>query len=85
MQETARYQESSIRKVLKIAALAIKSRLPSMCEERQYVESGCVMSYAASDSDRWRRAAAYIDEILKGTGRRSPRRAANEIRVHHQL
>jgi ABC-type uncharacterized transport system substrate-binding protein len=49
-----------------IATLAIKSRLPSMCEEGQYVESGCVMSYAASDSDRWRRAATYVDKILKG-------------------
>jgi putative ABC transport system substrate-binding protein len=56
----ARYSEQ-------IAALATKNRLPSMCEEGQYVEAGCVMSYAASDSDRWRRAATYIDKILKGT------------------
>jgi putative ABC transport system substrate-binding protein len=49
-----------------IATLAIKNRLPSMCEEEQYVEAGCVMSYAASDSDRWRRAATYVDKILKG-------------------
>ena len=40
-----------------IATLAIKSRLPSMCEEGQYVEAGSVMSYAASDADRYRRAA----------------------------
>jgi putative ABC transport system substrate-binding protein len=50
-----------------IATLAIKSRLPSLCEEGQYVEAGCVMSYAANDSDRWRRAAIYVDKILKGT------------------
>jgi len=49
-----------------IATLAIKSRLPSMCEEAQYVESGCVMSYAASDPNRWQRAAIYVDKILKG-------------------
>ena len=49
-----------------IAALAIKSRLPSMCEESQYVEAGCLMSYAANDADRWRRAATYVDKILKG-------------------
>jgi putative ABC transport system substrate-binding protein len=49
-----------------IATLAIKNRLPSMCEEGQYVEAGCLMSYAASDSDRWRRAAVYVDKILKG-------------------
>jgi putative ABC transport system substrate-binding protein len=49
-----------------IAALAIKSRLPSMCEESQFVEAGCLMSYAANDADRWRRAATYVDKILKG-------------------
>jgi ABC-type uncharacterized transport system substrate-binding protein len=49
-----------------IAALAIKNRLPSMCEEGLYVEVGCLMSYAASDSDRWRRAAVFVDKILKG-------------------
>jgi ABC-type uncharacterized transport system substrate-binding protein len=40
---------------------------PGSREESQYVEVGCVMSYAASDSDRWRRAAYYVDKILKGT------------------
>jgi putative tryptophan/tyrosine transport system substrate-binding protein len=49
-----------------IATLAIKSRLPSMCEEGQYVEAGCVMSYSASDADRYRRTATYVDKILKG-------------------
>jgi putative ABC transport system substrate-binding protein len=49
-----------------IIALAIKSRLPSMCEEGQWVEAGCLMSYAANNADRWRRAATYVDKILKG-------------------
>ena len=49
-----------------IADLAIKNRLPSMCEEGLYVEAGCLMSYAASDSGRWQRAAVYVDKILKG-------------------
>ena len=49
-----------------IAALATENRLPSMCEESQYVETGCLMSYAASDADRWRRAAVFADKILKG-------------------
>jgi putative ABC transport system substrate-binding protein len=49
-----------------IIALAIKNRLPSMCEEGQYVEAGCLMSYAANSADRWRRAATYVDKILKG-------------------
>jgi putative tryptophan/tyrosine transport system substrate-binding protein len=55
------------RSMKQIATLAIKSRLPSLCEESQYVEAGCVMSYAANDSARWRRAATYVDKILKGT------------------
>jgi putative ABC transport system substrate-binding protein len=50
-----------------IATHAIKKRLPSMCEEGQYVEAGCVVSYSASDSDRWRRAAYYVDRTLKST------------------
>jgi len=49
-----------------IVALVIKSRLPSMCEEGQWVEAGCLMSYAANNADRWRRAATYVDKILKG-------------------
>jgi len=55
------------RHMKQIATLATKSRLPSLCEEGQYVEAGCVMSYAANDSDRWRRAATFVDKILKGT------------------
>jgi len=49
-----------------IVALAIKNLLPSMCEEGQWVEAGCLMSYAANSADRWRRAATYVDKILKG-------------------
>jgi putative tryptophan/tyrosine transport system substrate-binding protein len=51
----------------RIAGLAIKSRLPSMYERSDYVEAGGLMSYAASDDDMWRRAATYVDKILKGT------------------
>jgi len=50
-----------------IADLAIKNRLPSMCEQRQYVENGCLVSYAANDVAQWERAAYYVDRILKGT------------------
>jgi putative tryptophan/tyrosine transport system substrate-binding protein len=49
-----------------IAELAIKNRLPSMCEQRRYVEDGCLVSYAANDDDQYRRAATYVDKILKG-------------------
>ena len=49
-----------------IADLAIKNRLPSMCEAADYVEAGCLMSYSANDADLYRRAAVYVDKILKG-------------------
>jgi putative ABC transport system substrate-binding protein len=51
----------------KILELAVKNRLPSMCELSQYVESGCLMGYGPSLVDSWRRAATYVDKILKGT------------------
>jgi putative ABC transport system substrate-binding protein len=49
-----------------IAALAIKNRLPSMYEQSQYVEAGGLVSYAANEADLFRRAAVYVDKILKG-------------------
>jgi putative tryptophan/tyrosine transport system substrate-binding protein len=50
-----------------IADLAIKNRLPSMYERSFYVEAGGLMSYATSDDEIFRRAAVYVDKILKGT------------------
>jgi putative ABC transport system substrate-binding protein len=49
-----------------IADLAIKNRLPSMFETSEYVEAGGLVSYSASDSESFRRAAHYVDRILKG-------------------
>jgi ABC-type uncharacterized transport system substrate-binding protein len=49
-----------------IADLAIKNRLPSMFETSEYVEAGGLVSYSASDSESFRRAAYYVDRILKG-------------------
>jgi len=49
-----------------IAELAIKNRIPSMCERSDYVESGCLISYSADEAESYRRAAVYIDKILKG-------------------
>jgi putative ABC transport system substrate-binding protein len=49
-----------------IADLAIKNRLPSMFESSDYVEAGGLVSYAASDAESFRRAAYYVDRILKG-------------------
>jgi ABC-type uncharacterized transport system substrate-binding protein len=49
-----------------IADFALKNRLPSIYEERLFVESGGLMSYAPSFIDLFRRAATYVDKILKG-------------------
>ena len=50
----------------RIADLAIKNRLPSMSEGSQYVEAGGLMSYATDDAANFRRAAYFVDKILKG-------------------
>jgi putative tryptophan/tyrosine transport system substrate-binding protein len=50
-----------------IADLAIKNRLPSIQEGNDFVEAGGLMSYSANDTEVFRRAAYYVDRILKGT------------------
>jgi putative ABC transport system substrate-binding protein len=50
----------------RIVELATKSRMPTMFAERTHVESGGLMSYAPSLFDLQRRAATYVDKILKG-------------------
>ncbi len=50
----------------RLADLALKHRLPSMFGVRENVEAGGLMSYAADLLDLTRRAATYIDKILKG-------------------
>ena len=50
-----------------IADLAIKNRLPSMHETSDMVEAGGLVSYSANDAEQFRRAAYYVDRILKGT------------------
>jgi putative ABC transport system substrate-binding protein len=49
-----------------IADLAIKNRLPSITEGSDYVQAGGLMSYSANDAENYRRAATYVDKILKG-------------------
>jgi len=49
-----------------IADFALKNRLPSIFEERVFVEAGGLMSYAPSFVEMFRRAATYVDKILKG-------------------
>ena len=49
-----------------IADFAVRSRLPTIYNIREFVEVGGLMSYGASLADQWRRAAIYVDKILKG-------------------
>ena len=49
-----------------IADFAVRNRLPTIYNIREFVEVGGLMSYGASLADQWRRAATYVDKILKG-------------------
>ena len=50
----------------RVAALALKSRLPSIYDSREAVEVGGLVSYAADSVDLFRQAATHVDKILKG-------------------
>ena len=49
-----------------LVELAVKYRLPGMYPEQEFVDAGGLMTYATSISDLYRRAAFYVDKILKG-------------------
>src|SRR5438874_13736825 len=51
----------------RIVELAAKNRLPAMYQAREFVDAGGLMSYGANLADLNRRAATYVDKILKGT------------------
>jgi len=52
---------------LRIAELAVRHRLPSVCARGDYAENGCLMSYGPGYSLEGRDGARYIDKILKGS------------------
>ncbi len=49
-----------------LAKLAIKHRLPAMYSRREFTEAGGLLAYGPSFEDNYRRAATYVDKILKG-------------------
>jgi putative tryptophan/tyrosine transport system substrate-binding protein len=50
----------------RVAELALQARLPTMMEFRQFVLAGGLLSYGVNLVDLYRRAAGYVDKILKG-------------------
>ena len=50
----------------RIAELAMTNRLPTIGTTREWADAGFLMAYGANFDDLWRRAATYVDKILKG-------------------
>jgi putative ABC transport system substrate-binding protein len=51
---------------IRINTMAVAEQLPTMHGSREWVETGGLMSYAANFADLFRRAADYVDKILRG-------------------
>jgi putative tryptophan/tyrosine transport system substrate-binding protein len=69
----------------RIVEFAAENRLPTMHIDKEPVEAGGLMSYGPNVPDLFRRAAIYVDKILKrGQAGGSPCRATNQVRVRDQ-
>jgi len=55
-----------LREHRRLVDLAAKNRLPAVYTSREFVDAGGLMSYGANQPDLFRRAATYVDKILKG-------------------
>jgi putative ABC transport system substrate-binding protein len=51
---------------MRINTFALAARLPTMSDFREFVEAGGLMSYGPNFSDLYRRAADFVDKILRG-------------------
>jgi putative ABC transport system substrate-binding protein len=49
-----------------IVAFAQRNRLPSMYGQKEFADAGGLMTYGPNTAELWRRAAGYVDKILKG-------------------
>jgi putative ABC transport system substrate-binding protein len=49
-----------------VVELVVKNRLPAIYSQREFLEAGGLMTYGTNFADLWRRAATYVDKILKG-------------------
>ena len=52
--------------LMRILTLALGARLPTIFSTRDFVQGGGFMSYGPSYTERFRRAADYVDKILRG-------------------
>jgi hypothetical protein len=68
----------------RLVDLAARNRLPAIYESREYAEAGGLLTYGQDLFDLFRRAASYVDRILKGANRRSACRAGRQVRTDHQ-
>ena len=55
-----------LREHRRLVDLAAQNRLPAVYTSREFVDAGGLMSYGANSADLHRRAASYVDKILKG-------------------
>src|SRR5438034_6500385 len=67
-----------------IIMLAARHRLPAVYAWRYYVTDGGLISYGPDSIDQYRRAAGYVDRILKGEASRPSGAGADHIRTRHQ-
>ena len=68
----------------RILELVEQNRMPAIHPTYFWIDDGGLMYYGANIPDLYRRAATYVDKILKGTKPADYRRAADKVRVHHQ-
>jgi putative tryptophan/tyrosine transport system substrate-binding protein len=69
---------------IRINTLASAARLPTIASVRELVEAGSLMSYGPSLPDQFRRAADYVDKILRGTTGDLPVEQPTKFRFHHK-
>ena len=55
-----------LREHRRLVDLADKNRLPAVYTSREFVDAGGLMAYGANLADLYRRAATYVDKVLKG-------------------
>lgn len=69
---------------VRINTLTLTNRLPTMHGVREFVDAGGLISYGPNIPDMYRRAADFVDKILRGTRPADIPGAATALRAHHQ-